>query len=60
MSGNIVKTGVAGQVWAKRFGEEPSEPYLVFCLAQKKVDRKEKWEQIEEINTFALSAIREG
>lgn len=28
----IVKSGLAGGEWAKLFGPEPSEPYLVWCL----------------------------
>lgn len=32
----IVMAGVAGAEWAKRFGPEPSEPYLVYVLAKKK------------------------
>ena len=32
----IVKSGLAGQEWAKLFGSEPSEPYLVWVLATKK------------------------
>jgi len=32
----IVKSGLAGQEWAKLFGPEPSEPYLVWVLATKK------------------------
>lgn len=31
----IVTYGVAGAEWAKRFGPEPSEPYLVYVLAKK-------------------------
>ncbi len=31
----IVTSGVAGAEWAKRFGPEPSEPYLVYVLAKK-------------------------
>lgn len=31
----VVETGTAGAEWAKRFGKEPSEPYLVYCLAKK-------------------------
>jgi cyclopropane fatty-acyl-phospholipid synthase-like methyltransferase len=31
----IVKSGLAGAEWAKRFGPEPSEPYLVYALAKK-------------------------
>lgn len=30
----VVETGKAGAEWAKRFGPEPSEPYLLFCLAK--------------------------
>ena len=37
----VVETGTAGKEWAKRFGKESSEPYLVYCLAQKKVGREE-------------------
>lgn len=29
----VVSTGYAGKEWAKRFGPEPSEPYLVYVLA---------------------------
>lgn len=32
----IVNSGLAGQEWAKLFGPEPSEPYLVWVLATKK------------------------
>lgn len=32
----IVESGLAGQEWAKLFGPEPSEPYLVWVLATKK------------------------
>ena len=32
----IVKSGLAGQEWAKLFGPESSEPYLVWVLATKK------------------------
>lgn len=31
----VVDVGTAGAEWAKRFGSEPSEPYLVYVLAQK-------------------------
>jgi len=31
----VVDSGVAGTEWAKRFGAEPSEGYLVYCLAKK-------------------------
>ena len=31
----IVKSGFAGAEWAKKFGSEPSEPYLVWVLAKK-------------------------
>jgi len=31
----IVNKGVAGKEWAKRFGPEPSGPYLVWVLAEK-------------------------
>jgi cyclopropane fatty-acyl-phospholipid synthase-like methyltransferase len=31
----IVSSGLAGAEWAKRFGPEPSEPYLVYALAKK-------------------------
>jgi hypothetical protein len=31
----VKDSGVAGAEWAKRFGPEPSEPYLVYCLATK-------------------------
>lgn len=30
-----IKTGVMGEGWAKRFGSEPSEPYLVYALVEK-------------------------
>lgn len=30
----IPDAGYAGEEWAKRFGPEESEPYLVFCLAR--------------------------
>lgn len=36
----VLETGYAGKEWAKRFGSEPSEPYLVYCLAQKKTSEK--------------------
>lgn len=29
----VFMTGTAGREWAKRFGPEPSDPYLVYCLA---------------------------
>ncbi len=32
----IVKSGLAGDEWAKLFGSAPSEPYLVWVLAKKK------------------------
>jgi len=32
----IAKSGLAGQEWAKLFGSEPSEPYLVWVLATKR------------------------
>ncbi len=53
----VVETGTAGKEWAKRFGKEPSEPYLVYCLAQKKVGREE-W-QTEKNNSVAEFAIPE-
>lgn len=53
----VIETGTAGKEWAKRFGSESSEPYLVYCLAQKKVGRK-KW-QAEESNIAAEFAIPE-
>jgi len=31
----ICESGLAGAEWAKRFGSEPSEPYLVYVLAKK-------------------------
>lgn len=31
----VVKTGYAAQEWAKRFGPEPSGPYLCYVLARK-------------------------
>jgi len=31
----VVDVGTAGAEWAKLFGSEPSEPYLVYCLAKK-------------------------
>lgn len=31
----VLGVGHAGANWAKRFGPEPSEPYLVYCLAKK-------------------------
>jgi len=31
----LVDKGFAGKEWAKRFGPEESEPYLVYCLAKK-------------------------
>lgn len=31
----IVSSGLAGAEWAKRFGPEPSEPYLAYVLAKK-------------------------
>jgi len=31
----VVDKGLAGKEWAKRFGPEESEPYLVYCLARK-------------------------
>lgn len=31
----VLETGYAGAEWAKRFGPEPSEPYLVYVLAKK-------------------------
>jgi predicted SAM-dependent methyltransferase len=31
----VVDKGLAGKEWAKRFGSEESEPYLVYCLARK-------------------------
>lgn len=31
----MVDKGLAGKEWAKRFGPEESEPYLVYCLAKK-------------------------
>jgi len=30
-----IKAGVVGAEWAKKFGPEPSEPYLVWVLARK-------------------------
>lgn len=33
----VLETGYAGKEWAKRFGPEESEPYLVYCLAKKVV-----------------------
>lgn len=36
----ICSSGLAGTEWAKRFGSEPSEPYLVYVLAKKKEDKK--------------------
>ncbi len=33
----VVDKGFAGKEWAKRFGPELSEPYLVYCLAKKVV-----------------------
>lgn len=53
----VVETGTAGKEWAKRFGKESSEPYLVYCLAQKKVGREE-W-QTEKNNSVAEFAIPE-
>jgi len=32
---DVVDKGLAGKEWAKRFGPEESEPYLVYCLARK-------------------------
>lgn len=32
----VCSSGLAGAEWAKRFGPEPSEPYLVYVLAKKK------------------------
>lgn len=41
--GKGLGTGLIGKEWAKRFGPEESEPYLVFCLAEVvKVDKEEK------------------
>lgn len=34
---DVAATGTAAAQWAKRFGREPSEPYLVWVLAQKHV-----------------------
>lgn len=31
----VIDKGTAGKEWAKRFGPEPSEPYLVYCLSVK-------------------------
>jgi len=31
----IVGSGLVGSEWAKKFGSEPSEPYLVWVLAKK-------------------------
>jgi hypothetical protein len=31
----VIDKGVAAQEWAKRFGSEPSEGYLVYCLCTK-------------------------
>lgn len=53
----VVETGTAGKEWAKRFGKEPSEPYLVYCLARKKVGR-DKWQK-EKSDTFADIVIPE-
>ncbi len=30
----VLETGTAGAEWAKRFGKEPSAPYLVYCMAE--------------------------
>lgn len=38
----VVETGTAGTEWAKRFDDEPSEPYLVYCLAKKKYSKIER------------------
>ena len=32
----VIAEGFAGREWTKRFGSEPSEPYLVWVLAEKK------------------------
>ncbi len=34
----VVSWGMIAAEWAKRFGPEPSEPYLVYCLAEKKAE----------------------
>ena len=43
----IVETGTAGREWAKRFGNEPSEPYLVYCLAKKPKYILPKFDEIQ-------------
>jgi len=55
----VVETGRAGKEWVKRFGMEPSEPYLVFVLAKKKNGVGKKQWQTEENNTVAEFAIPE-
>jgi|LSQX01.1.fsa_nt_gb hypothetical protein len=36
----VVKSGMTGGEWAKKFGNEPSEPYLVWVLAKKPTNEK--------------------
>ena len=38
----VVENGFIGKEWAKRFGKEESEPYLVFVLAKSKSKTKTK------------------
>lgn len=38
----VLETGIAAKQWAKRFGKEPSEGYLVYCLAEKKSKSRKK------------------
>lgn len=35
---DVVQAGVVANEWAKKFGSEPSDGYLVYVLAEKKVD----------------------
>ncbi len=51
----VIDKGTAGAEWAKRFGPEPSEPYLSFVLAEKKekTKRSKKKTRIEPEIPFA-------
>ena len=58
----VVETGFAGAEWAKRFGLEPSEPYLVYCLAEKipKKKLKKEEEKVENVKSEEIPFCEEG